>query len=125
MFTPVLQGNQTYTSKNERKLESIAIWNSPSSPAWKLLKRTVFVAISRHFMLKTIILPASKKKVPSKPKGKNVSKPSVQPSASATEQSSLGEPPAGSDMTITKYLCRCSYGFFETFVSIHATVILW
>ena len=58
---------------------------------------------------------ASKKKVPSKLKEKNASKPSMQPSASATEKATLGEPPAGSDMSITKYVCRCLYGLFETF----------
>ena len=53
---------------------------------------------------------ASKKKVPSKPKGKNALKPSVQPSLSATNKSTLGEQPAASDMSITKYVYRCWYG---------------
>jgi len=78
---------------------------------------------TRHFLndiikMNTNIAAAvasSKKKVPSKPRGKHALKPSVQHSSSATDKlkSSLGEPPA--DMSITKYVCRCSYGLLETF----------
>ena len=68
---------------------------------------------------------SSKKKVPSKPMGKHALKPSVQRSLSASDKSLLGEPPAGSDMSITKYVCRCSYGFIiQNFVSIHTTVMV-
>ena len=78
-----------------------------------------FPVKTRHFSNEIIkmntniaaAVASSKKKVPSKPRGKHALKPSVQRSSSASDKSSLGEPPA--DMSITKYVCGCSYGLLE------------
>ena len=59
-------------------------------------------------------MTATKKKVPSKPKGKNASSTGLDSTAMKSGQPSLGDKPAASEMSITQYVFRCCNRLLST-----------